>query len=54
LERIKPVESLRVEALGRAWPVGYAVMNPKNPGGITVMLNEYAWALDGMPQLLLD
>src|SRR5262249_40429602 len=43
-----------VEATGRGWPVGQTVMKSTKPVGTNVMLNEYACAIEGMVQLVLD
>src|SRR5579872_946089 len=51
---MKPCTAFSVAASGRVAPVGYAVINPSDPGGTTVMLNEYAWATEGIEQLVLD
>src|SRR4029453_15433549 len=43
-----------VEAFGRGWPVGHTVRKVRNPGGTTVTLKEYACAVDGIEQSVLD
>jgi hypothetical protein len=54
LATIVPSKSFRVEAFGKAFPVGKTVISPKIPGGTTVTLKEYAWAVAGIVHVLLD
>src|SRR5580698_4065620 len=47
-----PVEEFSVETTGCACPEGHAVKKPSDSCGTAVMLSEYAWAVDGIPQAL--
>src|SRR5580704_1933631 len=52
---IVPSESFNVETFGIGWPVGQVVRFPSGAPvttGTTVKFNEYAGAVDGMPQEL--
>src|SRR5262249_20296535 len=49
-----PSGSFNVDASGRGCPVGQTVMKSRLAGGTTVMLNEYAPAIDGIEQFGLD
>jgi len=54
LPTMNPCSEFKVAAKGCGWPVGHMVINPSGPGGTTVTLNEYACAIDGMVQVVLD
>src|SRR5215510_14197392 len=43
-------DEFKVETTGCETPVGQIVKKPNGPGGTTVMLNEYACAMDGTGQ----
>ena len=50
---VRPSMELRLDASGCRCPQGKAVRNPSAPCGTTVMFNEYACAVFGIPQALL-
>src|SRR3954453_13861987 len=50
---VRPSMDLRLDASGWVCPQGKAVRNPSAPCGTTVMFNEYACAVFGIPQALL-
>src|SRR5216684_4578437 len=52
LALMRPSSEFRVEARGNACPLGHTVRYPRDPWGTTVTLNEYAEALEGIPQAL--
>src|ERR1700676_2327080 len=52
LALMRPSKEFRVETNGCGWPVGHAVKNESGPCGTTVTFNEYAIAVDGIPQPL--
>src|ERR1019366_10472374 len=45
-----PGGAFSVETSGWDDPAGHVVRKPRTPGGTTVMLKEYAWAVAGIPQ----
>src|SRR5260370_30265926 len=49
-EVTKPSTAFRVETNGRTAPCGHSVKYPSEPGGTTVALSTYDWAVAGAPQ----
>src|SRR5437660_12862678 len=52
LDVTAPVRAFSVETSGCGEAAGQVLKYPSGPVGTTVMLNAYAWALAGIPQLL--
>src|SRR5208337_4133875 len=47
-----PLRAFSVATTGSGWPAGQVVRYPNGPGATTVMRIEYAFADEGIPQVL--